>query len=191
MQASRKEEANEAGRSRRQSKDLRIARTPMGLGVFARRRYTAGQVIGEIDGTVIDDPNYGSDYCMDFGDDLCLEPAPPFRYMNHSCEPNCRFSYYDVTAAGERTPTRRMFVLALDEIRPGEQLTIDYNWPANMAIRCLCHAPSCRGWVVGEDHLDRVIAKHGLGTARPQAQVEIDEERDSISASNAETSRSS
>jgi hypothetical protein len=172
MQAARKRAAEEAGRPKRPDKALRVARTPVGWGVFARRRYQADQVIGEVGGTIIDDPDYGSPYCMDFGDDRCLEPSPPFRFMNHSCEPNCRFTWYDVTDAGESEPTRRMFVLALDEIRPGDELTIDYNWPARMAIPCLCHAPSCRGWVVGEDELSHVVAQRGLGTVRTRENSE-------------------
>lgn len=168
MQPGRKQAAEEAGVSRRSNKTLRVSRTPVGWGVFARRRYQADHVIGEIEGTVIDDPDYGSPYCMDFGDDRCLEPSPPFRYMNHSCEPNCRFMWYDVCEVGKSAPARRMFVIALDEIRPGEELTIDYNWPARMAIPCLCHSASCRGWIVAEEELSRVVAQRGLGTARPR-----------------------
>jgi hypothetical protein len=172
MQATRIEEADDAWRSKRPSKAVRIARTPVGLGVFASRHYEADQVVGEIEGTIIDDPDYGSAYCMDFGDDRCLEPSPPFRFMNHSCEPNCRFTWYDVTRTGETAPARRMFVLALVPIRPGEELTIDYNWPAGMAIPCLCRSPACRGWVVAEEELSRVVAQRGSGTARPREDSE-------------------
>jgi len=37
-------------------------------------------------------------YCMDIGNGRVLEPHAPFRYVNHSCEPNCEFDWFDLTA---------------------------------------------------------------------------------------------
>ncbi|HUY34709.1 MAG TPA: SET domain-containing protein [Pirellulales bacterium] len=153
MIANRQQNAGTATRRRRDAKAPRIARTPVGKGVFAGRRYQAAEIVGEIEGTVIDDADYGSNYCMDLGDDRCLEPAPPFRFMNHSCRPNCWLQWFDITAAPGIAAGRRMFVLALDQIEQGEQLTIDYAWPAHMAIPCRCHTPGCRGWIVAEEEL--------------------------------------
>jgi len=127
--------------------------------VFARRRYPAETVIGEIEGHVIDDPHYGSDYCMNIGDGRVLEPTAPFRYVNHSCEPNCEFDFFDLREAGRTETRRRVFLISLREIKPGEELTIDYNWPADSAIPCRCRAPSCRGWIVNSDELDSLLAR--------------------------------
>jgi uncharacterized protein len=138
-----------------------IGRTAVGRGVFARRRYREEEAIGEITGEVIEDAQYGSDYCYDIGERLRLEPALPFRYVNHSCDPNCEFDWFDVTENGEPSPRRRLFLFALRDIRPGEELTIDYNWSAAAAIPCRCHSPNCRGWIVNEDQLERVT---GLST---------------------------
>jgi hypothetical protein len=137
-------------------KEVRVARTPLGKGVFALRGYEPSAVIGEIQGTVIDDWDYSSSYCMDMGDRRCLEPAAPFRYVNHSCQPNCRLNWYDLTAAGESQPRRRVFLLALEPIERGDELTIDYAWPPHMAIPCRCHAPNCRGWIVAREDLGRI-----------------------------------
>ena len=49
-----------------------------------------------------------------------------------------------------------MFVIALRDIEAGEELTIDYNWPAEAAIRCGCGELDCRGWVVSLDVMDQL-----------------------------------
>ncbi len=140
-------------------KSVRIGATRVGKGVFARRRYPAEAVIGEIEGQIIDDPHYGSDYCMNIGDGRTLEPAAPFRYVNHSCEPNCEFDFFDLPDAGQTDTRRRVFLIALREIKPGEELTIDYNWAAASAIACRCQSPSCRGWIVDPGQLDALLAR--------------------------------
>jgi hypothetical protein len=137
-------------------KSVRIGRTPVGKGVFARKRYPVAAVIGEIEGELIHDANYGSRYCMDIGDDLVLEPHAPFRFVNHSCEPNCEFDWFDLTAENQTESERCVFLIALREIRPDEELTIDYNWPAQQAIVCRCGAPTCRGWIVDPCELSEV-----------------------------------
>jgi hypothetical protein len=142
------------GSRARSGKAVRIGRTAVGRGVFAQRNYVPDQLVGELEGTIIDDPDYeGSDYAMDMGDTRCLEPASPFRFVNHSCEPNCRLQWFNLAASDRSGPRRRGFVVALEHIRPGEELTIDYAWPAHAAIRCRCGAPTCRGWIVSEQEL--------------------------------------
>ncbi len=61
-------------------------------------------------------------------------------YLNHSCEPNCG-------VAGSA-----VFV-ALREIAPGEELTIDYAMidDHDGVMECRCGAPSCRRLVRGRD----------------------------------------
>lgn len=153
------DEPVKADTHRAPKKAVRIGMTHVGKGLFARRRYPAETVIGEIEGQVIDDPHYGSDYCMNLDDGRVLEPAPPFRYVNHSCEPNCEFDFFDLHEAGQTETQRRVFLIALREIKPGEELTIDYGWSAASAIPCRCHAPSCRGWIVHPDELGKLQAR--------------------------------
>jgi hypothetical protein len=137
----------------RQRNRVRTGRTRVGKGVFAQRWYRTGQIIGEIRGVVIHDQSYSSEHCMDLGDGGCLEPDPPFRYLNHSCEPNCSFRWHDLRDDRQPRPRRRVFLYASQVIRPGEELTIDYAWPAAAAIPCRCGTPSCRGWIVAKDEL--------------------------------------
>src|SRR5262249_35849032 len=143
-------------RTRKRSPQVRRSR--VGLGVFARRFYAEGEIIGEILGTVMYEPDYSSPYCYSMGDDRSLEPHAPFKYLNHSCEPNSQFEYFDIKPPDDATPQRRVFVLALSLIRPSDEITVDYRWPAAMAIRCRCGSPTCRGWVIDLDDLPDFLA---------------------------------
>ncbi|MCA9215529.1 MAG: SET domain-containing protein [Planctomycetales bacterium] len=140
----------ESDRTKRRS--VRIGQTKVGKGVFARRAYPKSAVVGEIAGDVIDDPDYTSDYCIELNDRLSLEPYAPFRFLNHCCDPNCEFDFDEVELGpdGEYViPT--VYLFAMHDIEAGEELTIDYNWPASNAIPCECGSLACRGWVVAED----------------------------------------
>jgi SET domain-containing protein len=41
-----------------------------------------------------------------------------------------------------------LWIEAIRDIMPGEELTIDYAWPADRGAKCLCGSPQCRGWIV-------------------------------------------
>ncbi len=66
-----------------------ICTTHLGSGVTSLVAREADEIIGEIKGRIYTDEEYESDYCMDLGDEAKLEPEAPFRFLNHSCEPNC------------------------------------------------------------------------------------------------------
>ncbi len=137
---------------------LRIGRSPVGKAVFATRRIFDGTCIGEIEGEVISDDEYRSRYAFDLENGAQLEPAPPFRFVNHSCEPNCAFDLIGVDHIDQpnSSTVRKLLMFAINDIESGDELTIDYNWPASFAIRCNCKAPSCRGWIVGKKSLERL-----------------------------------
>lgn len=131
---------------------VHVKETNIGKGVFTMRPYPICAIIGEITGTRVSDPNYGSEYAFEIDDQSQLEPDSPFRFINHSCDPNCEFDFLD--ESGESDPSQsRLYLIALRDIRPGEQLTIDYNWPASHAIQCRCNTNYCRGWVVAKEEL--------------------------------------
>ena len=132
---------------------VRVGASRSGKGLFAGRRYRADELIGVIWGEQIDDPDYASDYCFDLENGCQLEPLPPFRYLNHSCEPNCYFDLSD-DSAGESLPTvRRIHLYAFIEIVSGDELTIDYNWGTDSNTVCHCQSPSCRWVFIGADYL--------------------------------------
>jgi hypothetical protein len=239
---------------------VRVDKTAYGLGVFAYAFIPKGTPIARIAGKIVIDPDYGSDYCISAGDGKVLEPAPPFCYLNHACEPNCLLTQYvrecDETneenleegnlettdleresddsdeiddndeldeddecffgdgSAPDKTDSNdnsisnsaaadadsklrsnsisvtknrvskniskskaeevnddfveyepefdddidsELWVETLRDIFPGEQLTIDYAWPADKKAKCLCGCKKCRGWIAAEDELELLI----------------------------------
>ena len=110
----------------------------------------AEETIAQVEGKRIDDPNYGSDYCVDMGGSMSLEPSPPFRYLNHSCDANCEL----VVFKGEEDS---LFLVALRDIQPDDPLTIDYEWPADSPIPCGCNSSNCRGWVVAARETKKLV----------------------------------
>lgn len=59
-------------------------------------------------------------------------------YINHSCEPN---AYMQVLYG-------HVLFIALRDIVPGEEITIDYQSTLHSnKKRCVCGAPSCRGTI--------------------------------------------
>jgi uncharacterized protein len=134
---------------------VQIGLTAYGLGVFALRAFLAREVLGPIEGQLFQDDIYESDYCMELGDDGCIEPDAPFRFLNHSCQPNCRLMEYEVKHE-DGTCHRDLWLSVETSIAPGEQLTIDYGWPAEHAIPCRCGSPLCRRWIVAADELQQV-----------------------------------
>jgi uncharacterized protein len=137
---------------------VRVGPAAYGLGVYSTKPFRPQELIGPISGTVMEDPKYESDYCMELGERLALEPSPPFRYLNHSCRPNCELVELEERLADGTHGNPRLWLEVLTEIAPGEQMTIDYNWPAEVAIPCRCGSADCRQWIVAEEELHAVAA---------------------------------
>jgi SET domain-containing protein len=118
-----------------------------GKGAFASAFIGSGTLILEYTGELIarktaverdhpDAPDY-SCYILQVDDDVFIDARlveHPAKYINHSCEPNCILS---------REMTR-VFIRTLRTIRPGEELTYDYDYDASENVKCCCQAPSCR-----------------------------------------------
>jgi len=59
-------------------------------------------------------------------------------YINHSCEPN----------AFMKILYKHILFIALRDIKPGEEITIDYESTLHDdSKRCICGAPTCRGTI--------------------------------------------
>ena len=136
---------------------VRVSASSHGLGVFALRSFSTGEIIGPIHGEVVEDPDYGSDYGMELGDQT-LEPAAPFRFLNHCCQPNAGLVIYQEEDEAGAPDGLSIWLEILSDIAVGEQLTIDYSWPADAAIPCGCGSAACRGWIVAEEALDELLA---------------------------------
>lgn len=74
------------------------------------------------------------------------------RFMNHSCNPNCKLFPVSHNHADENIFENAFF--ALRDIPPNTELNFDYdpNWKGNKsghidpnAVKCLCGEKECRG----------------------------------------------
>jgi len=138
---------------------LRIGDTSTGLGVFATRPFSANEFVGDVHGKIINDLGYDSEYCIELSECVVLEPDTPFRFLNHSCGPNCALYWAETEIDEFGFSSSQIWVETIAEIAPGEQLTIDYSWPADVAIPCKCGSQNCRGWVVSEEEMNEVQLK--------------------------------
>jgi uncharacterized protein len=83
------------------------------------------------------------------------------RFINHSCNPNCE------TAIIELDGRNRVFIDAIRNIKPGEELGYDYQltWdstdePEELALyACRCGAKRCRGTMLDREPLDKQAEK--------------------------------
>jgi hypothetical protein len=139
-----------------------VEKTRVGNGLFSRVRFERTDIVAEVRGMIIDDPVYESDYCIDLGKHAKLEPQAPYRFLNHCCDPNCELVLWKKRRVGKRKYAR-VWLQAVRDIAPGEELTIDYAWPAEAAIPCQCASRLCRKWIVHPDELDVLLGSTDAG----------------------------
>jgi SET domain-containing protein len=73
-------------------------------------------------------------------------------FVNHSCDPNCETDQI----------RNKMWIIALRDIEPGEELTYDYNLYDSDFVDdapCSCGAKICRGSLYSEKHLRKKAKK--------------------------------
>ena len=131
------------------------------FAVVARRNVPAGGLVMRLDGPLVEKPGrYTVQVDVDLHVDAEASPEhegryPLWRFLNHSCDPNCWFD-------GRILRARR-------DIAPGEQLTFDYNcteWSMASPFDCACGA--CDGAPVrGYAHLDAAGRSRRAAHAAP------------------------
>jgi SET domain-containing protein len=118
---------------------LKVRRSRTGLGLFAEQVIPEGACVIEYTGVMLTDEQYArsrSKYLFTVGKQV-LDGTPrsnTARYINHSCVPNCEPSVHK----------GRVFIHALRDIQPGEELAYNYGeeyFEAHLKGRCLC--PKC------------------------------------------------
>ncbi len=127
-----------------------------GQGLFAKKKIPKDTVVGRIKGKVVSDEKHDPRYVMELENNLLLVPKAPFRFLNHSCHPNCELFDWEDETPNPKTGVRNLYLGALRKIKPGDELTIDYSWPASVAIPCQCGSKKCRGYIVDKDELHLV-----------------------------------
>jgi SET domain-containing protein len=132
------------------SRTVEVRASPIeGLGIFALRPFTTGQLIRDVN--VVREvtaeaplrPELGEriDHC-DYPDGRIVLIGPPDRHLNHSCDPNVWVRY-----EGEGCQ-----IVARRDIDAGKEIACDYsiNVTGGDAWPCHCGARRCRGQVVGD-----------------------------------------
>lgn len=69
------------------------------------------------------------------------------RFINHSCEPNCETQKWTVDG------DLRIGFFTIRNLQAGEEITFDYQFQryGRKAQKCYCEAPSCRGFIGGNE----------------------------------------
>uniref|UniRef100_A0A8C9SZL9 [histone H3]-lysine(36) N-trimethyltransferase n=1 Tax=Scleropages formosus TaxID=113540 RepID=A0A8C9SZL9_SCLFO len=93
------------------------------------------------------------------------------RFMNHSCEPNCETQKWTVNGQ------LRVGFFTTKGVSAGTELTFDYQFQryGKEAQKCLCGAPSCRGFLGGENRVS-------IRAAGGKMKKERSRKKDSVSA---------
>jgi uncharacterized protein len=117
-----------------------------GKGVYAMKDIPKETEIIEYDGEIVnkdegtdrsDTQNEkGNFYIFGLNDKQDIDGAKggDAKYINHSCDPNCEAVNYD---------DEEVWIVALRDIKKGEELSYDYG--AGDDEECRCGAPNCKG----------------------------------------------
>jgi SET domain-containing protein len=82
------------------------------------------------------------------------------QFINHSCEPNCEIRWEE----------DHIWIVALRDIAPGEEITFNYTYDLEDYRRypCNCGSPHCVGYIVAEQFFDHVRAQNELRNANAE-----------------------
>lgn len=128
-----------------------------GTGGFALTRIPAETHIVEYVGERVDKEasalrcEDGNPYIFTINEEWDIDGAVdwnPARFLNHSCNPNCE----------AQQDEDRIWIVALRDIEPGEELTFNYGYDLASwrEYPCCCGAARCRGFIVAEEHWEEV-----------------------------------
>jgi SET domain-containing protein len=162
---------------------VRVGRSGVhGRGVFAARDLPKGSFVMEYrgerlskkDGDRRTDEQWGKGrvYTFELSRRVDLDGSPAWnlaRLANFSCDPNCE---------SENDGGRHIWIKALRDVRAGEEITYDYNFPlVEPPPRCRCGAANCRGYIVGSDHVKDLEAWKERRNLRPQRKASTTQRR--------------
>jgi uncharacterized protein len=143
-----------------QTEWLVLCRSPIhGIGAFARTGIGRGLRVIEYIGERIDKREslrrceQNNEYIFTLNAQQDLDgnvPGNLARFVNHSCAPNC-----EAELEGER-----IWITAIRDINPGEELTFNYGFDLvdYRQYPCHCGAIGCVGFMVAEEFFEHVRA---------------------------------
>ena len=117
---------------------LAVRRSSAGLGLFAEEAIPKGECVIEYVGREVskeESETSKSKYLFEISKTRTIDGKPRINkagYINHSCAPNCE----------TEISKGRVFVMAIKNVKPGEELTYDYgrDYCIEHCIPCRCPA---------------------------------------------------
>ncbi len=104
---------------------FRVGKSRTGFGLFATETIKKGERIVEYVGMILNDveaeKKKHNKYLFDVRKNKTIDGTPRWnvaRYANHSCDPN---------AESEEDRRARIYITAIRDIAPGEEITFDYG----------------------------------------------------------------
>lgn len=117
--------------------------------VYSKIKFNKNDIVYEFVGERTEDVLPDDNKFTQVGNKSYLKPTGSFDdYTNHSCVPNCYVKF-----AGER-----VFLVALHQINPGDEVTWDYSTTSTedkstFLIKCSCGNFKCRKEISGFQYL--------------------------------------
>jgi SET domain-containing protein len=117
--------------------------------VISLQKINKGDAVLKIEGEISSVP---SKYSIQIGENKHIESyssdpldkRSAWRFINHSCDPNC---FIDI---------RKMQLIALSDIEPGEEITFDYTtteFEMAAPFYCNCNSGNCLKHIRGKKYL--------------------------------------
>ncbi len=118
--------------------DVFVERCDVGLGLFAARSFRKGECMIVFEGPLVEghEGRLLSD-AIQIGPEVYIDPVPPGKYVNHSCNPNAGL-------------VNNVYLHALRDIPEGAEIRFDYSTSMGESfwtLECACNSPVCRGLV--------------------------------------------
>lgn len=144
---------------------VQIRTTRYGEGVFAQRAFQPGETVLSVTGQRV---KRQSTHSIQIAWHEHIEPDPPAKFLNHSCDPNMGVRFNEAGLPD---------FVALRAIPSGEELTFDYamteyrltemSHGQHERLRCGCGALSCRGYLGNYSELPDEIRARYAGYVAP------------------------
>jgi uncharacterized protein len=76
------------------------------------------------------------------------------KYINHSCEPNCRYKRID----------NHIWIVSIRDIKKGEELSYDYGYDLEEYKNhpCKCNSKNCLGYIIGKRYWKKFERLNGV-----------------------------
>lgn len=126
-----------------------------GKSIFVAKNFKKGETVFIVCGPIIKKPSI---YTVPIDFDLYIDPMPPGKILNHSCEPSCGIK-------------NRTEVVAMRNLKKDEEITIDYAMivpkydekKLKQNIVCKCGSKNCRGKFGSCNNLSKKLKKKYKG----------------------------